>query len=205
MRVLSLASVLTAALAFVPQSKGPTRHGVTTNDASVQDYLDRIFQGRSAKKEIDLPSEEEIMASSVKTEKKTKQDTSKTTKHADKWISDFFNNFEPIHGFGSAHDDLQQIRKDQKQMLQERKSSAEKEVLKQKYQDHEIDHHGEIPMIAFDPAELNKKEDDAMYLDEKYSIEVPSFHIEEAADNLMEKMNTWMKKRVNPDDTELTP
>mmetsp|Transcript_7888 Transcript_7888/g.19023 ORF Transcript_7888/g.19023 Transcript_7888/m.19023 type:complete len:199 (-) Transcript_7888:160-756(-) len=198
MKIVYFASILASACAFAPQPTGPSHQGSILREASLQDYLGRIFPSEGAKQ--DAGGKVKASSTSVKSKKTSKKSMKKT----DKWISDIFNNFEPVHGHGSGHAELKEIQKNQKEVLVERKSHVEKEFLKKKYRNHEVDHHGEIPMIAFDPADLNKKEDDAMFVDENYSIEVPSFHIEEAADNLMQKMNTWVSKQANSDD-KLTP
>lgn len=199
MRILHFASILASAAAFAPQHAGLSRQ--VSVDASIQDYFDRILGAKQETVES-VAVEEEVEP--VQSKKKT---TSDAMKKADKWISDVFNNFEPIHGHGTGHTELKEIRKDQKEVLAKRKSHVEKEYLKEKYKDIGVDHHGEIPMIAFDPADLNKKEDDAMYVDEDYSIEVPSFHIEEAADKVAEKMTNWLgiKSNKNLSPWESTP
>jgi len=51
-------------------------------------------------------------------------------KKADKWISDVFNNFELIHGHGTGHMQLKEIRKDEKDVLAKRKYHVKKEYLK---------------------------------------------------------------------------
>ena len=158
----------------------------------MKDFLDGMFQS---------PKPKAVVKEKAKVSTKPAKKTPDAMKKADKWISDVFNNFEPIHGLGSGHAELKEIRRDNQDVLASSKSHAKKEYLKKKYRNPQVDHHGEIPMIAFDPADLNKKEDDAMYLDENYSIEVPSFHIEEAADDLMDKMNKWLgdrKKDLSP-------
>lgn len=154
-------------------------------DAKVPDFLDGLFSSS--------PKNEQVASPAGKTSKKRKKKTS-----ADAFIADVFNNFEPLHGHGSGEKALDEMKKTQAEILAKRKSL---DVLKKKYRDSELDHHGEIPMIAFDPKDLNQKEDDAMYLDEN-SVEVPSFHIEEAADSLIEKMSNWVNQKTQKD---LTP
>jgi hypothetical protein len=188
MKLLLFTLVIAVATAFAPQ---PVGRSATATDAKVQEFLDRIFSPNQNKQEMDMSSTK-AAAPSVK----------KSKKKADNWISDVFNNFEPLHGHGSGETELEEIQKTQDQLLSQRKS-LNKDTLKQKYRDWALDHHGEIPMIAFDPKDLNKKEDDAMYLDEN-SMDGPSFHIEEAADSWVEKMNNWVNKQAKAD-KDLTP
>ncbi|KAL3927362.1 MAG: hypothetical protein SGBAC_013115 [Bacillariaceae sp.] len=187
MKLVLFASILASAAAFAPH---PSHQGIA-RDVSMQGYLDRIFQSQNTEKEVNASK------TSAKSEK-SKKPVKKTP--GDKFVSDFFNNFEPLHGLGSGHSELKEMQKNQEEVLVKRKPHVKKDVLKKKYQNPEVDHHGEIPMIAFDPADLNKKEDDAMFVDENYAIEVPSFHIEDAADNLMQKMNRWVSKQATKSD-----
>jgi hypothetical protein len=184
MKLFFFTLVIAVATAFSPQ---PVGRSTTATDANVQEFLDRIFSPNQNKQEMDMSSSTKAAAASVK----------KSKKKADSWIADVFNNFEPLHGHGSGETELEEIQKTQEQLLSQRKS-LNKDTLKQKYRDWALDHHGEIPMIAFDPKDLNKKEDDAMYLDGN-SMDVPSFHIEEAADSLVERMNNWVNKQAKAD------
>jgi hypothetical protein len=189
MKLLPFTLVIAVATAFAPQ---PVGRSATATDATVQEFLDRIFSPNQNDQEMDISSSTKAAAPSIK-KNKTK---------ADNWIADVFNNFEPLHGHGSGETELEEIQKNQEKLLSQRKS-LNKDTLKQKYRDSALDHHGEIPMIAFDPKDLNKKEDDAMYLDAN-SMDLPSFHIEEAADSLVEKMNDWVNKHAKGD-KDLTP
>lgn len=112
------------------------------------------------------------------------------------WIESAFNNFQPIHGHGSGEKDLDAIFEDEKHLLNDRKYHfANPNNLRTKYQDFKKDHHNEIPTIAENPADLNKHEDDAMYVDDDYNINVPSFHIEEAVDGLVDGLSKWAKNQ----------
>lgn len=111
MRIVYIASILASASAFAPQNAGLSRQGVAT-EASIQDYFDRIFP---SKQDVVEEEEEEVVAVAAKPKKKS----SDAMKKADKWISDIFNNFEPIHGHGSGHTELQDIQQNQENVLEE--------------------------------------------------------------------------------------
>lgn len=133
--------------------------------------------------------------------KDVKESFSKKDQERDAWIGSFFNNFNPIHGHGSGESDLEEIKRTQKEILQDRKKHfGEKDALKKKYENPNLDHHDEITVHEHDPALLNQKEDDAMYFDED-SIQV-DFGLDKAADSLIEKMNEWIDKQAKGSDNE---
>lgn len=190
MKLLSLNLLVVSASAFAPTSGSKA---ATELHAGLFDNLFQPIHGRESG-EKDLGS--------TKTQLK-KKDFSKN-KGRDKWIASFFSDFEPIHGHGTAEKNLDEIKQAQEQVLHERKKSyGNKNMLKKKYSNPKLDHHGEIPVISQNPADLNKKEDDSMYVAED-NIHVPSFHIEEAADSLMDKLNSWVDKQA-PGGKNLSP
>lgn len=95
-------------------------------------------------------------------------------KKSDAWIANMFK--EPMHGHGTAENELDEIYQAQKQMIQERRRLFGREGMKAKYKNHKISHLDEITLHQHDPAALNKAEDDAMYIDEDDSgFSFPSF------------------------------
>ncbi|CAB9523685.1 expressed unknown protein [Seminavis robusta] len=126
------------AMAFQPQV---TRPAVTS---SLQMGLfDGMFKPK-AKKEI-LPSTRKVKS--------------------DRWIENMFK--EPLHGHGTAEKELDDMYAAQQKMLEERrKLFGSASALRAKYSNPAIDHLRDIPTHSHDPAMLNKKEDDAMYVDD---------------------------------------
>eukprot|EP00980_Cylindrotheca_fusiformis_P013853 scaffold3596_cov126-Cylindrotheca_fusiformis.AAC.11 len=194
MKLFPLALVIATASSFAPQPVDRSRTSMAAN--KVPGFLEGIFNKKNANSD-NVVSNSATTGSSVEMKKKQQQHKKKKQTATEFFITDFFNNFEPLHGKGSGEKELEEMKKTQDQILSERRTL---DSLKDKYRNTELDHHGEIPMIAFDPKDLNQKEDDAMYVDENHSVQVPSFHIEEAADSLMEKMNNWVNKQANKKD-----
>lgn len=80
------------------------------------------------------------------------------------WVERLLHTF---HGHGSGENDLDDMYKAQQQVLYERREySGNKKKLRNKYKDYNKEHHSEVTTVAFDPADLNKAEDDAMYIDD---------------------------------------
>ena len=88
----------------------------------------------------------------------------KKSKKSDDWIYNFFK--APMHGHGSAENDLEDMYQAQQEMLEERRQLFGRDGMRAKYKDHTVGHLDEIPLHEHDPALLNQKEDDAMYVDE---------------------------------------
>jgi hypothetical protein len=80
------------------------------------------------------------------------------------WVDNMFT--EPIHGHGSDEDKIKEMYEEQQAMLHNRQSLFGSDQMKKKYKGTKKDHLSEIETIDFDPKNLNKKEDDAMYVDE---------------------------------------
>ena len=105
-------------------------------------------------------------SSSVKSPKR------KTTKKSDSWIEEMIS--KPVHGHGSGEGNLKDMYEAQQQILHDRRTHAlTKQALKKKYQNSRKDYLSEIKTIDQDPADLNKKEDDAMWVDESSSFKFP--------------------------------
>ena len=113
-------------------------------------FLDNMFQS---------PKKAEAPAPVAEKKKKSKKN--------DAWIHSMFK--EPIHGHGSAENDLEEMYQAQQRMLAERRQMFGREGMRAKYKDYKADHLRDIPLHKHDPASLNKKEDDAMYVDENDS------------------------------------
>jgi hypothetical protein len=193
MKLLTFNLIISTASAFTSMPNSGFR-----TELQAGSIFDKMFQpGGGGEKNI------EVGKPSIKT--KAKKGYSSKKKGRDKWIAGVFNNFEPIHGHGTAEGELDEIKLTQERVLSERKGQyANKNILKKKYSNPEVDHHGEIPMISKNPADLNLKEDEAMWVEEE-SLHIPSFHIEEAADSLVEKLNTWIDKQASGDNKNLSP
>lgn len=90
------------------------------------------------------------------------------------FLDDFFSH--PFHAQGSSHSnsELEGMYEVQKQVLEARKKDGiSRDKLKRKYSRINEDHLKDIPLHKHDPALLNQKEDDAMYVDE----DGPTFEI----------------------------
>lgn len=114
-------------------------------------FLDNMFQG--AKKDEEAP------APVAQTKKKSKK--------SDAWIGSMFK--EPMHGHGSAEDKLDEMYQDQKKMIAERRALFGRDGMRNKYKDTSSHHIDDIPLHQHDPAKLNQREDDAMYVDDNES------------------------------------
>jgi len=128
-----------------------------------------LFDGMFAPKPIQQEEEPEPPAP-VATKKRRND-----AKLNRKWISSMFNN--PFHGHGSAENELEDMYEAQQKMLEERQQLfGNWEANRKKYKDFTVDHLRDIRTHEHDPAQLNKKEDDAMYVDENDpGFSFPSF------------------------------
>jgi hypothetical protein len=81
---------------------------------------------------------------------------------------------EPLHGHGSGENDKEEMYEEQQKMLYNRREYyGNKDMLKKKYKQTGVDHLKDIKAISHDPADLNTKEDDAMYVDDDAGFQFP--------------------------------
>lgn len=98
----------------------------------------------------------------------------KGKKKSDDWIKNMF--LKPVHGGGSAKEkDLDDIYAAQQQILANRRKHMDQNTLRSKYKAYGKDHLREIHTIAHDPKALNKREDDAMYIDKDHDKKTSFF------------------------------
>ena len=104
----------------------------------------------------------------------------KTKKKSQNWIEEMIS--KPVHGHGTGEDDLKEMYDAQQQVLHDRHVLyGSKKQLQNKYQNADHDYLSEIKTIDDNPADLNKKEDDAMWVDESLNFQFP-----------------WQKKNLKP-------
>lgn len=82
------------------------------------------------------------------------------------WLGNFFSH--PIHGHGSDELSLEDMYETQQNVLAERRKlfGDGHTAMKNKYRNPSVDHLRDIATHDYDPATLNQKEDEAMYVDE---------------------------------------
>lgn len=138
--------------------------------------LDKLFKPihghGSGEKELDeiFKGEQDLLR-----ERKTHYKKSQLKKkYAPKknWIEQMIS--EPIHGHGSGENEMDKMYKEQQKILYKRREYyGNKNMLKKKYKNTGVDHLSEIKTINANPADLNKREDDAMYVGEDTGFQFP--------------------------------
>lgn len=80
------------------------------------------------------------------------------------WLDTFFSH--PVHGHGTDEHSLEDMYDAQQEVLEERRHlfGNGHNVMKNKYSKPDVDHLQDIRTHEHDPAMLNQKEDDAMYM-----------------------------------------
>jgi hypothetical protein len=127
----------------------------------------------SGEKNLDeiFKEEQELLKERKAHYSKTQLKNKYAPKSSSNWLDQLFS--QPLHGHGSGEHDMEKMYQDQQKILYERREYINKDALKKKYKKTGVDHLNEIKTIADDPADLNKKEDDAMYIDETGGFQFP--------------------------------
>jgi hypothetical protein len=165
-RVFSVSLFTLSAHAFCPirHPTGP-HHVLSATKASppknfFEDWLRPVHGFGSGRKQLDqiFDAEQNVL----KDRKAHYQKMQLKDKYAPSysWISKLLN---PFHMHGSGETKLNDMYQAQQKILYERREYyGNKKMLHDKYRTHK-DHLRDIKVHPFDPAVLNKKEDDAMY------------------------------------------
>lgn len=171
MKLLTCVLVVTSVGAFAP---APSRQStmVELNMGLFDNMFKPIHGHGSGEKQLEEAFREEQNVLKDRKAHYQKKQLKKKYKKSDNWLMNMFA--EPLHGHGSGEDDLEEIFKAQQQVLYERREYfGNKDALKKKYKNFNQSHLGEIKVHEVDPAEQNKKEDKAMYIDEGYNFKFP--------------------------------
>lgn len=141
-------------------------------NGSGKNKLGRIFQ-----EEQDLLHERQLRYRKDQLKKKyshtramTDNDQRMNSPRGNNWLENFLSH--PFHMHGSGEHDYDDMFQAQQQVLYERRLYyGNKDMLRQKYKTpatapQHKNHISDIPLHRFDPATLNKKEDNDMYNDE---------------------------------------
>ena len=88
------------------------------------------------------------------------------------WLDDFLS--KPFQTHGSGEKEHDKMYETQQRVLRERRQHFSKKDLRKKYHD-SPNHLGDIALHGEDPAIKNKREDEAMYVDEDSGIKLPFF------------------------------
>jgi len=181
---LLIVSLAVASHAFVP---GPTTTTTTTTTTelamgwmdNVQDMFKPMHGHGSGEKKLGEIYKEEQALLKDRQQHYNKDVLKKKYKQqpGGNFLQEFFSH--PFHAQGSRHDEsqLDEMYAAQQQVLYERREYlGNKDQLRRKYSHVNEDHLKDIPTHPHDPARLNKKEDEAMYVDDQAPVfEIPFF------------------------------
>jgi ABC-type transport system substrate-binding protein len=167
MKIIAFLSLLSTALAFAPGFVSKETTTLCFAQKQKQPFfLDSLFRpfhghgtGETHMKE--MADEERAL---MKDRQHYRKNDLKKKYGKESWVDSLINH--PLHGHGSGENKLDEMYKAQQQLLYERREYyGNKDMLKKKYHSFQVDHHNEIKTIKDDPKMLNKKEDDAMWID----------------------------------------
>lgn len=136
-------------------------------------FFDDLFRpvhghGTGEKKLGKIFKEEKELQKERKSHFQKKQLKEKYSKKGS-WVEQMIKN--PLHFHGSGEDKLDDMYKEQQKVLYDRREyTGNKDMLKRKYKDTSTDHLNEIKLIDHDPADLNREEDEAMYVSEGFKF-----------------------------------
>lgn len=172
MKITAAITVFLANLAGLVAGFHPVSRPAVKKTAIQMGLLDNMFKpihghGTGEGHYDEMFQEEQAVLKDRKRRHLNKKDL-KAKYRKESWIETMLHTF---HGHGSAENELDEMYKTQQQVLYERREyGTNKASLRSKYKDNKKDHHDEIKTIKFDPAALNKAEDDAMYIDENAQL-----------------------------------
>lgn len=175
MKILYLLSLTAAVHAFAPNVQTSFRTTIVLDANHKKQFqtgfFDGLFRpihghgsGESKLGELYKAEQELLKERKEKYRKDQLKEKYGKTK-ATSWIDNILSH--PFHTHGSGEKDYDAMYAAQQQVLYERREYyGNKDMLRKKYHASK-DHLKDIPVHQFDPAALNKKEDDAMYVEEK--------------------------------------
>jgi hypothetical protein len=183
MKIIFLVSLVSAAVhAFVP-GQMTTQHTTTTTMAAAKNkfemgFFEKMFQpihghgtGETRLGEI-YKAEQELLKERQHHYRKEqlKEKYAARVANNKNWFDNVLSHPFHMHGSAAGEKDHDEMFKVQQQVLYERREYyGNKDMLRKKYHNNSpsrINHLNDIPVHKFDPRVLNKKEDDAMYVDD---------------------------------------
>jgi hypothetical protein len=181
MKICTLVALFSAASAFAPTVKHAGAIVTELRMGFFEDLFNKPIHGHgSGEKKLGAIYKEEQDLLKDRREHYRKDQLKKkySAKKKNSWIDDMLSH--PFHAQGSSHneEEFDDMYKAQQQLLYERREYyGNRDMLKKKYAKSK-NHLQDIPVHQYDPAVLNKKEDDAMWIDENApTFKFPNFKL----------------------------